>query len=70
MSLGTNKLKVALDVDGERKYLKNISIVGSEISYDLDEVGDILDNTPETGNNLAMLRSNEPDKEFIVVGVE
>lgn len=67
MSLGTDRAKIALEENGERKFLKNIEYEG-EVSYDLTTEQDAeLLTADQIAVAIKYLREAEPEKNFFVV---
>ena len=67
MSLGTDRAKIALEENGERKFLKNIEYEG-EVSYDLTTEQDAeLLTADQIAVAIKYLREAEPERNFFVV---
>lgn len=65
MSLGSDKAKIALEENGEIKFLKNI--VRDPVSYDLTTEEDAEELTvDEVMIDIKALKDTEPDKMFVV----
>ena len=65
MSLGSDKAKIALEENGEMKFLKNI--VRDPVSYDLTTEEDAEKLTvDEVMIDIKALKDAEPDKLFVV----
>ena len=66
MSLGSDKAKIALEQNGELKFLKNI--VRDPVSYDLTTEEDAEELTvDEVMIDIKALRDAEPEEKFIII---
>lgn len=66
MSLGSDKAKIALEQNGELKYLKDVS--RDPISYTLTTESDAEEFTVEQVMvNIKALRDAEPEEKFIII---
>lgn len=66
MSLGNDKAKIALEQNGELKFLKNI--VRDPVSYDLTTEEDAEELTvDEVMIDIKALRDAEPEEKFIII---
>lgn len=73
MALGYEKVKIALEQDGELKYLNNIQFYkeGAEtkVSYQLSQDAQVLINDGAV-KALEVLRKNEPHNNFLALNGE
>lgn len=66
MSLGADRAKIATDANGERKFLKNITL--NPVSYELTTESDAeLLTVDEVVVDIKYLRQEEPERGFFVV---
>lgn len=69
MSIGYEKIKIGIEVGGERKYLSEVEIKDGKASYQLSEQGDVWGN-PEGYNIAKELSKIETDKTFLILNGE
>lgn len=69
MSIGYTKIKIGLEVDGQRKCLSEVVIEDGKASYQLSEQGQVWDN-PEGYDVAKELSKLEPDKTFLILNGE
>lgn len=70
MSLGYERIKIAVEENGKKMYVSGAEIKDDKVEYRLTEGEAQVYPNSEATVLLPMLRNQEPEKDFIVEGID